>query len=199
MTGWRQGSPTLKVLLWTSETVLNPIYKVDNLHFCQEAPVWSLGWQCPAVGATWSVWGFILLCFQIHYYAKKVRDNTINKAVFIFHDELISGPDTSLSNVLKEKVAWYGFLSSDVILIQLSEVRKGAENKMCLQTIRDLVTNTDWAQRYPLLKCWKLDVLMYFRLNNFSPAYVLKLSTLIYDFCACWFMHLKNLNKIVSP
>ena len=72
-----------------------------------------------------------------------MRDNTINKALFIFHDELISGPDTSLSNVLKEKVAWYGFLSSDVILIQLSEVRKGAENKMCLQTISDLVTNTD--------------------------------------------------------
>ena len=196
----KAGEPYLKgFIVYTSETVLNPIYKVNNLHFCQEAPVWALRWQCPAVGATWSVWGFILLCFQIHYYAKKVRDNTINKAVFIFHDELISGPDTSLSNVLKEKVAWYGFLSSDVILIQLSEVRKGAENKMCLQTIGDFVTNTDWAQRYPLLKCWKLDVLMYFRLNNFSPAYVLKLSTLIYDFCACWFMHLKNFNKIVSP
>ena len=69
---------------------------------------------------------------------------TINKALFIFHDDLISGPDTSsLSNVLKEKVAWYGFLSSDVILIQLSEVRKGAENKMCPQTTGDLVTNTD--------------------------------------------------------
>ena len=77
----------------------------------------------------------------------------IAKQIFTFHDELISGPDTSLSNVLKEKVAWYGFLSSDVILIQLSEVRKGAENRMCLQTIGDLVTNTDGAQRYTLLRC----------------------------------------------
>ena len=71
---------------------------------------------------------------------------TINKALFIFYDELTSGgPDTSPSNVLKEKVAWYSSLSSDVILIQLSEARKGTENKMAkyLQTNGDLVTNTD--------------------------------------------------------
>ena len=29
----------------------------------------------------------------------------INKALFIFHDELISGQDSALSNVMKEKVA----------------------------------------------------------------------------------------------
>ena len=32
---------------------------------------------------------------------------TINKALFILHDELISGPGTALSNVMKEKVTWY--------------------------------------------------------------------------------------------
>ena len=30
---------------------------------------------------------------------------TISKALFIFHYELISGPNTALSNVMKEKVA----------------------------------------------------------------------------------------------
>ena len=30
---------------------------------------------------------------------------TISKAIFIFHYELISGPNTALSNVMKEKVA----------------------------------------------------------------------------------------------
>ena len=47
---------------------------------------------------------------------------TINKALFILHDELISGPDTALSNVMKEKVTWYSVvrLPSDVILTQHS-------------------------------------------------------------------------------
>ena len=50
-----------------------------------------------------------------------------------------------MSNVLQEKVAQYGSLSSDVILTQHSKSRKGAENKMAkyLQTIGDLVTNAD--------------------------------------------------------
>ena len=51
----------------------------------------------------------------------------------------------TLSNVLQEKVARYGSLSSDVILTQHSKARKGAENRMAryLQTIGDLVTNAD--------------------------------------------------------
>ena len=50
-----------------------------------------------------------------------------------------------MSNVLQEKVARYGSLSSDVILTQHSKARKGAENRMAryLQTIGDLVTNAD--------------------------------------------------------